>query len=98
MFEDYRFHQKLKSRHLHVLLLPQVGYYVKGEPRPEPIEGSRLVDPLVCTGCPRTAEAAASDEFALARWRAAGRPGGAGGDYFEERLRLLGGEPKIWTG
>jgi len=43
-------------------------------------------------------QAAASDEFALARWRAAGRPGGAGGDYFEERLRLLGGEPKIWTG
>jgi hypothetical protein len=89
--EDYRMHQHLFRMHKHTLLLPYVGYYVRGVPRPEPVAGLRLENPAVCTTCKRSEPEAASDEFALARWLAHEE----GGRYEDHRRKLLGHEPRV---
>jgi hypothetical protein len=87
--EDFRLHQQIFRMHRHTLLLPYVGYYVRGSPRREPVAGLHLEDPVVCRSCHRSLAAAASDEFALARWLAREE----GGTYEERRRQLLGREP-----
>ena len=82
--EDFGLQQALFGRKKRVLLAPQVTYYVKSVPRPEPVQGRYVENPDVCKSCPRSREAAMSDEFALARLAAAEQGGGY--DYHRRQL------------
>ena len=82
--EDFGLQQALFGRKKRVLLAPQVTYYVKSVPRPEPVQGRYVENPHVCKSCPRSREAALSDEFALARLAAAEQGGGY--DYHRRQL------------